>query len=221
MAESTPDSQADALDVREVSAPEYDESKSGPADRETEGPFDVAEVPALRPYVDLGAIKVAPREGLQLRLDVEESSQRIVAVSLDYVDSTLQVQAFSAPKTTGLWHEIRAQLATQLTAQGATVEEREGALGLELLAALPITAERGGGTTAVRFVGVDGPRWVLRGVITGNAATDAEAGAQVEALYRELVVVRGDAPMPPRELLALRVPAGAQGAPGATGAQNA
>ena len=212
MAESTQDPQADALDVRDPSAPEYDESKSGPEDREAEGPFDVAEVPALRPYVDLGSIKVAPREGLQMRLDVEESTQRIVAVSLDYADSTLQVQAFSAPKSTGLWHEIRAQLSTQLVAQGATVEEREGALGLELLAALPVTEERGGGTTAGRFIGVDGPRWVLRGVITGAGAADPEAAAKIESLYRELVVVRGDSPMPPRELLALRVPAGAQGA---------
>lgn len=211
MAESPQDPQVDALDVRDPSAPEYDESKSGPQDRETEGPFDVAEVPALRPYVDLGSIKVAPREGLQMRLDVEESTQRIVAVSLDYAGSTLQVQAFSAPKSTGLWHEIRAQLSAQLVAQGATVEEREGALGLELLAALPVTQERGGGTTAVRFIGVDGPRWVLRGVITGVGAADSEAAAKIESLYRELVVVRGDSPMPPRELLALRVPAGAQG----------
>lgn len=212
MAEATQEPQDDALNVREASAPDYDESKSGPEDRATQGPFDVAEVPTLRPYVDLGAIKVAPREGLQLRLDVEESTKRVVAVSLDYADSTLQVQAFSAPKSTGLWHEIRAQLAAQLVAQGATVEEREGALGLELLGALPVTAERGGGTTAVRFIGVDGPRWVLRGVITGAAASDPEAGAKIEDLYRELIVVRGDGPIPPRELLALRVPAGAQGA---------
>jgi hypothetical protein len=212
MAEATEDPKVDALDAQELSAPEHDERKSGPVHRETEGPFDVAEVPSLRPYVDFGSLKVAPREGLQLRLDVEESTKRIVAVSLDYAESTLQVQAFSAPKSTGLWHEIRAQLSAQLTGQGATVEEREGALGAELLAVLPLSAERGGGTTSVRFVGVDGPRWVLRGVMTGKGAVDPEFGRKLESLYREVVVVRGDSPLPPRELLPLRVPAGAQGA---------
>lgn len=72
-----------------------------------------------------------------------------------------------------------------------------------------------------RFVGVDGPRWLLRGVIMGRAASEADAKAQVVELFRELVVVRGDEPMPPSELLELKVPAGLeQGDPG-TGVQQA
>ena len=51
---------------------EVDDSKSAPEDRAAKGPFDVSEVPAMRPYVDFGGIKVAPREGLQLRLEVDE-----------------------------------------------------------------------------------------------------------------------------------------------------
>jgi len=54
---------------------------------------------------------------------------------------------------------------------------------------------------------VDGPRWFLRGVISGAAATDPEAAAQIEELFRSVVVVRGSAPMPPRDLIPLRVPA--------------
>ena len=196
------------LSAAEVEAP--DDAKSAPADRETAGPFDVSEVPAMRPYVDLGGIKVAPREGLQLRLEVDERANRVIAVSLEYAESLLQVQAFAAPKTTGLWGGVRAELVTQMTAQGGTVTEESGELGPELLVESPAPNDQGG-VRVVRFVAVDGPRWMLRGVIMGKAAIDGAARERVFDLFRELVVVRGDQPMPPSELLPLKVPAGVQG----------
>lgn len=190
---------------------EFDTTKSAPEDRAENGPFDILEVPAMRPYVDLGSIKVPPREGLQMRLDVDEQAKRIVAVSLDFEGSTLQVQAFSAPKSTGLWHEVRRQVSAVLTKQNASFTEREGFLGGEIVTSVRVPEERGGGMTDVRFIGVDGPRWLLRGSITGKAATDEAAAEPVEQLFRELVVVRGDLPMPPNELLPMKVPAGVQG----------
>ncbi len=192
--------------------PILDESKSGPIDREIEGPFDASEASTVRPYVDLGSIKVLPREGIQMRLDVEEGTQRIVAVSLDFADSTIQLQAFASPRSTGLWHEVRNQIQEQLTAQKARITEVDGIFGPELEAHLP-TADKG--TTRVRFIGVDGPRWLLRGVISGAAVSDKEAAEKVEELFRSIVVVRGDQPMPPRDLLPLRVPAAAGDVDGA------
>ena len=64
----------------------------------------------------------------------------------------------------------------------------------------------------IRFVGVDGPRWFLRGLFAGAAAADPAAAAPLEAVFREVVVVRGDHPMPPRDLLELRLPAEAAAA---------
>ncbi|PII81448.1 hypothetical protein BMH32_00245 [Leucobacter sp. OLJS4] len=217
MSDETPQNEsnrnADELELHEAAAPEVDDAKSAPVDRETAGPYDASEVPAMRPYVDLGGIKVAPREGLQLRLEVDERAQRVVAVSLEYADSLLQVQAFSAPKTTGLWHEVRTEIAQQLGSQGAEVAHEDGDLGPELLVRSAGTNEQE--VRLARFVGVDGPRWLLRGVIMGRAAADADAKAQIVELFRELVVVRGDDPMPPSELLELKVPAGlAQGEAG-------
>lgn len=199
---------ADGLAVTEPAAPEIDESKSAPADRAQAGPFDVSEVPSMRPYVDLGGVKVAPREGLQMRLDVDERAKRVVAVSLTYAESMLQIQAFSAPKSLGLWHQVRAEITQQMGAQGATVSESAGDLGPELVVSTKVPAEQGGGMRDARFVGVDGPRWLLRGVIMGKATRDAEARAKIDALFRDLVVVRGEQPMPPSELLPLQVPAG-------------
>ena len=186
--------------------PEFE--KSAPEDRATEGPLDESEANPVRPYVDLGGVKILPREGLHLRLEVEEESQRVVAVGLDYANSTLQVQPFAAPRSTGLWHEIREQITDQIQRQGGRVSERDGAFGPELVAEIPVAAAPGGPveTRVARFVGVDGPRWFLRGVIAGDAAVQPEAAALVEDLFRSIVVVRGSVPMPPRDLIPLRMP---------------
>lgn len=192
-----------------------DESKSAPEDRANEGPLDEAEANSVRPYVDLGGIKILPREGLHLRLEIEEGTKRVVAIGLDYAGSTLQVQPFAAPRSTGLWHEIRAQIAEQIAKQGGVITERDGAFGPELVAEIPVAvgADGAGQKRIARFVGVDGPRWFLRGVIAGEAATNPEAAEQVEELFRSIVVVRGTTPMPPRDLIPLRMPAVPGGAP--------
>lgn len=188
-------------------------TESTPVDRATSGPFDDSEANPVRPYIDLGGIKILPREGLNLRLEVEEQTKRIVAVGLDYAESTLQVQPFAAPRSSGLWDETREQIREQVRTQGGRVEEREGPLGHELLAEVPVSAADGStGKRLARFIGVDGPRWFLRGVISGKAAVDAEAAAKIEELFRSVVVVRGTTPMPPRDLIPLHVPASAQDA---------
>ena len=97
------------------------QTKSAPDDRAAAGPFDESEANPVRPYIDLGGIKVLPREGLNLRLEVEEQTGRIVAVGLDYADSTLQVQPFAAPRTTGLWEGTREQIRQQIRQQGGRV----------------------------------------------------------------------------------------------------
>ena len=193
---------------------ELDTSKSAPEDREAEGPFDESEANAVRPYVDLGGVRILPREGLHLRLEVEEGSKRVVAVALDYAGSTLQVQPFAAPRTTGLWNEIRQQISDQIQKQGGSTKLVEGPFGPELLAEIPTVATAGDGSMRIaRFIGVDGPRWFLRGVVAGRGAVDAEAATQIEDLFRSVVVVRGSTPMPPRDLIPLHMPKTAAQAP--------
>ena len=194
-------------DLPEVEPAE--QPKSAPADRETAGPLDESEANAVRPYVDLGGVKILPRADLNLRLEVEEGTRRVVAVGLDYANSTLQVQPFAAPRTSGLWHEIRQQIVDQINKQGGTITPRVGVFGPELMAQIPVA---GGAPRLARFIGVDGPRWFLRGVIAGDAAVNPDAAAKVEDLFRSIVVVRGTTPMPPRDLIPLHMPA--TGAPG-------
>ena len=184
-----------------------EEPKSAPADREVNGPLDDSEANAVRPYVDLGGVKIVPRADLQLRLEVEEGTNRVVAVAMDYAGSTLQVQPFAAPRTSGLWAEIRDQIVDQIQKQGGTTRIAEGPFGPEVLAQIPATVAGETGARLVRFLGVDGPRWFLRGVISGDGAVNAEAASHVEDLFRSVVVVRGNTPMPPRDLIPLHIPA--------------
>lgn len=186
-----------------------DDAKSAPEDRATAGPLDESEANAVRPYVDLGGVKIVPRPELQLRLEVEEGSKRVIAVGIDFAGSTLQVQPFAAPRSSGLWHEVRAQIVEQIHKQGGETTERDGAFGPEVLARIPVAGDAGGSTRIARFIGVDGPRWFLRGVVAGQGAVDAAAAAQIDDVFRSIVVVRGTTPMPPRDLIPLQVPTGA------------
>lgn len=198
--------------AEELTVAEGEESAA--AGRRQDGPFDESEISSRDGFVDLGALLITPSEGLQLRLEVEEATQRVVAVTLDLNGSSLQLQAFAAPKTETLWDEIREQIGQSVGAQGGQVEEIEGAFGTELVAKLPAGLPDGSqGYRVARFIGVDGPRWFLRGVLGGPAALERPAAEPLEALFRQVVVVRGDSPMPPRDLLQLRLPKDASATP--------
>lgn len=210
---------SDAANGQESGQPELESApeehpKSAPDDRASAGPLDASEANAVRPYVDLGGVKILPRPDLQLRLEVEEGSNRVVAVGLDYAGSTLQVQPFAAPRSSGLWHEIRSQIVEQINKQGGKTNVVMGVFGPEIYAEIPVAAGTPGESRVARFIGVDGPRWFLRGVIAGAGTVPGEAATQIEDLYRSIVVVRGSTPMPPRDLIPLQMPAG-QNAEGA------
>lgn len=180
--------------------------KSAPIDREINGPLDESEAGSIRPSVDLGALRIEPKRGMQLRLEIDKNNNRVIAVTLEHDGSTVQLQPFAAPRSSGLWHGIRAQIMDQVRKQGGTVFEVEGPFGPEVFASVPVQAGGSFGTRQVRFVGIDGPRWFLRAVIGGAAATRQEAAEVIHSMIRRVVVVRGNTPLPPRDLLPLRVP---------------
>ena len=180
-------------------------------DRSVHGPLDAAEVTSTDGYVDLGALLITPAEGLALRLEVEESTSRVIAVTLDLHGSSLQLQAFAASRTEPLWHDIREQIGLSVGSQGGEIEILDGTFGPEVLAKVPAQSDDGSlGFRVARFLGVDGPRWFLRGVLGGEAAMNPEAATELENLFRGVVVVRGETPLPPRDLLVLRLPKDAQ-----------
>lgn len=174
------------------------------------GPFDIDDAPDREGYIDLGALLVEPVEGMQLRLEVEENSQRVVAAALELDGSRLQLQVFAAPKTGGLWPGIAEQISDSIAEQGGRIDRVAGRFGEELVARVPSTGPDGTeGYMVARFIGIDGPRWFLRGVVGGPATLDRAQAERLEDRLARVVVVRGDQPMPPQELLPLTMPAGA------------
>lgn len=177
-----------------------------------DGPWDVSELDD--PYqgrVDLGGLLIPAVEGMELRAEVPDDrsvpDDRIIAATVIIGQSAVQLQAFAAPKSEGIWREVRAEIASGITQQGGVVEEIEGPFGWELRAAIPVQLPDGKhGTQMVRFVGTDGPRWFLRGVISGQAAAQPESAEVLERIFRGVVVVRGGDAMAPRDPIPMRLP---------------
>jgi hypothetical protein len=194
-----------ANDAPAIDAPAEPAADSPPA--RTSGPWDVAERPELGARLDLGALRVPGRQGMQLRMEMDREGGRVVAANVALAGSALQVQAFAAPRTTGIWDELRAEIAASITSQGGTVEEVTGPFGQELAALLPVRTPEGRAShRPARFLGIDGPRWFVRAVLTGRAAQEPEAARELESVIADVVVVRGAEAMAPRELLPLHLP---------------
>ncbi len=171
------------------------------------GPFDRSEVEGLDGRLDLGALWLTGVPGMELRLEVEEESQNVVGVTAVLGQSAVQLQAFAAPRSEGIWDDIRTEIAASITSQGGTADRTSGPLGAELRAQMPGQGPDGRTVfSPVRFVGVDGPRWFLRAVLSGPAASDESAASALLDVVRATVVVRGDEAMAPRELLSLKLP---------------
>ena len=210
------DDDADADEAESAEAAETDDDideeealleKSAPFDRSEKGPFDISEEYPEHDRLDLGALKVPVVDGMQVRLDTDDDSQRVLAVTLIHDGGGIQLQAFATPRSEGLWNTVRGQLAESVTKQGGESTELHTSLGKELAIEVPAKTESGRpGKRAMRFAGIDGPRWFVRAVFSGKAVTDDEVRAELSALFRGVVVDRGEEAMAPRELIALTAP---------------
>ncbi|WP_330473570.1 DUF3710 domain-containing protein [Terrabacter sp. C0L_2] len=185
----------------------YDDADA-PAGRDAStGPLDRSEVDDDSDYLNLGAIWLRGQQGMELRLEVNEQEQQITGVTAVLGESAVQLQAFAAPRTEGVWIDIRNEIAASIVDAGGTAEVLTGEFGEELLTRMP-QADPEGRTVFMpaRFVGVDGPRWFLRAVVSGRAAIEPAAAEGVHEVIRTAVIDRGEEAMPPRELLPLRLP---------------
>ena len=145
------------------------------------GPWDGAGAYPAAERMDFGSLLVPVREGLEVQINMAEDQGVWIAVMRG--DNGLQLQAFAAPKTSGLWDEVRHEIADEIVKSGGECREEEGPFGTELLARVR-TEEPGQRTQTqpVRFLGVDGPRWFLRGVISGPAARRPELAKPFEEI---------------------------------------
>jgi hypothetical protein len=167
----------------------------------TSGPYDHADAPAGVERLDLGSLRIPAVAGVEVRVQASPEGE-IQQVVLVHEESALQLGVFAAPRSEGIWDDVRADIRKQLFDDGVAAEEVDGEHGPELRARVR-TPE---GIADIRFVGVDGPRWMVRAVFQGPAAVDPDQAGPLAECLRGLVVERGGEAMPVREPLPLRLP---------------
>jgi hypothetical protein len=154
--------------------------------------------------VDLGSVLVPQSEDFRIQVQADQATGVISLVSLVTDTSAVQVQAYAAPRSGGMWSDVRSQISGQVNKSGGLIEQATGSFGVELRAQVK---GQDGKLQPARFCGIDGPRWFVRLVFLGQAARDQVAAELLEAAVRGIVVIRGDEAMPMGNALPMRVPA--------------
>jgi hypothetical protein len=165
------------------------------------GPYDISAAPPEVERLDLGSLQIPAMADVEIRVQADPEGV-VSQVVLLHGDNALQLGVFAAPRSAGIWDEVREEIRESLFKEGTAVQEIEGEYGIELRARVR-TPE---GLTDLRFVGIDGPRWMVRGVYQGNVATDPSAAGPLADCLHNLVVDRGQEAKPVREPLPLRLP---------------
>ena len=196
-----PEEAAEASDQSVIS--ESTASAASDTAARTAGPWDeMDDIPEAQ-RIDLGALAIPQSSDYRIQVQADQNTGVITQVSLVSESSAVQLQPYAAPRSGGMWDDIRGQLATQINKAGGLVEQTTGSFGVELHAQM---AGQDGKPQPARFCGVDGPRWFLRLVFLGPAARDPQAAAILESAVRGVVVMRGDQAMPMGNVLPLRLP---------------
>jgi hypothetical protein len=165
------------------------------------GPYDQEHAPEGVQRLDLGSLLIPAIDGIEVRVQANPDGVVEQVVLVDG-ESALQLGVFAAPRSEGIWNEVRDEIAQAMVSDGVAAQEIQGPYGVELIARVN-TPE---GPADLRFVGVDGPRWMVRALFQGRAAADRSNEGALGDVLTGLVVVRDGEARPVREALPLRLP---------------
>ncbi len=167
------------------------------------GPFDITEIDEeslTGSRLDLGSVLIPLPQGTQIQVEMAQNGAP-QNVHLVTQFGRITVSAYAAPKSPGQWREVAAELSETLRNDNASVSMESGPWGRELHGTTP--------NADLRFIGVDGPRWMIRCVVagpTGNAGADSELVALARSVVAGTVVRRGSEPHPVRTPLPVVLP---------------
>ena len=189
-------------EVPEIVTPEFEGGRDD--DGDVEGPFDIEDFddPAAALYGrhDLGAVLIPENEAAELAVEVNQQGVPTMAWMVT-ANGRYNVTAYAAPKAGGLWREVAGEVAESLRKEAAEVSIEDGPWGREVVGFMTNGPE----PVVMRFVGVDGYRWMVRGAAVG-APDKADAIARdLRNALADTVVRRDDTPQPVRNMLALQL----------------
>ena len=174
---------------------------------ELDGPFDVEDfddpATAALARLDLGSVLIPMPEAGQVQVELTEMGVPS-AVWVVTPNGRFTIAAYAAPKTPGLWREVAAELAESLRKDVAEVSIEDGPWGREVVGVAK--AEQGQPPGVVRFIGVDGYRWMIRCVANGPQDNIVALATEARNALADTVVRRGDTPMPVRAPLQVQLP---------------
>ncbi len=102
---------------------------------------------------------------------------------------------------------MRDDLILEVARLNGTSEQVTGPFGDELLVRVPVELPDGEeGFQPSRIIGVEGPRWLLRGTFLGEAGINPSDEGVLMQAFRDVIVVRGDEARIAREALLLTLP---------------
>jgi Protein of unknown function (DUF3710) len=191
--------------------PKDGDDVNGPADvtdvDDPDGPFDIDDFDdpsaAELGRLDLGSVLIPMPEAGQVQVELTEMGVPS-AVWVVTPNGRFTIAAYAAPKTAGLWREVAAELAESLRKDVPTVSIEDGPWGREVVGAAQ--PEPGQPPGVVRFIGVDGYRWMIRCVVNGPQDSIAALAAEARNALADTVVRRGDTPLPVRTPLPVQLP---------------
>ncbi|WP_428340329.1 DUF3710 domain-containing protein [Mycobacterium sp.] len=174
-------------------------AESSAAD-DLDGPFDIEDFDdsavVTEGRLDLGSVLVPLPEAAQLQVELTEVGVPS-AVWVVTANGRFTIAAYAAPKTGGLWREVAGELAESLRNDGASVAIEDGRWGREVV---------GTATGVVRFIGVDGYRWMIRCVVNGSIEGIGALTEEALTALSDTVIRRGDTPLPVRTPLPVELP---------------
>lgn len=175
-----------------------------------DGPWSLADAPQDRAFLDFGPLRLPAYGGLKARAEYDAKTRRLGAVSVRIGDCEAQLQVIAAPRGGRGWTDMRRSITERVRRQPGFQQTIEGRFGPELFATVT-GRDRAGLLTdvTIRYVGIDGDRWILRAVVMGPSVTEDETIARVDAFLSQCAVERGDAPMPAGTVMELSAPPGA------------
>ncbi len=167
---------------------------------ELEGPFDLEDFDdpetAAVGRLDLGSVLIPMPDAGQVQVELNETGAPS-AVWVITPNGRFTVAAYAAPKSAGLWREVASELAEALRKDTPNVSIETGPWGREVV---------GLSEGAVRFIGVDGYRWMIRCVVNGPRETFNALAAEARKTLVDTVVRRDSTPLPVRTPLPVQLP---------------
>lgn len=136
--------------------------------------------------LNLGSMQLPLPKASQVQVEMGENGPKMLHIVTEY--GRITPVAFAAPKAASQWEESLPELRAQMDKDGLQTHLEAGPWGQEI-------AGSGANDLAVRMIGVEGPRWLLRFTLMGPKDRAEGLVSLARELAARTFVYRGENPI--------------------------